>query len=52
VEGEPGELVGDVVATGAGGLRLRVVQPEGRAAMAAADWARGARVAAGERLGR
>jgi methionyl-tRNA formyltransferase len=37
---------------GAGGtLELLVVQPEGKAPMAAADWARGARWHAGDRLG-
>jgi methionyl-tRNA formyltransferase len=47
----PGMLVGDVVATGTGGLRLRRVQPEGRAAMGAHEWLRGARPVPGERLG-
>lgn len=47
----PGTLRGDVVATGDGRLRLVRVQPEGRAAMAAATWLRGARPAAGELLG-
>jgi methionyl-tRNA formyltransferase len=47
----PGTLRGDVVATGVGGLRLVRVQPEGRAAMPAATWLRGARPIAGERLG-
>jgi methionyl-tRNA formyltransferase len=46
----PGTLAGDAVATGAGFLRLVVVQPEGGRAMAAADWRRGARPSAGERL--
>lgn len=41
------QLVGDEV----GGLRLVTVQPEGKAPMAFADFARGARLAAGERLG-
>lgn len=40
--GEPGCVADDVVSTGAGGLRLRTVQPEGKKAMAAADWLRGA----------
>jgi methionyl-tRNA formyltransferase len=42
-----GELVGDVVC----GLRLRRVQPEGKAPMGFADFARGARPRPGERLG-
>lgn len=49
--GQPGRLVGDVVATGAGGLRLVTVQPEGRGPMTAADWLRGARPGTAERLG-
>ena len=40
--GGPGSITGDVVSTGGGGLRLHVVQPEGKKAMAAADWLRGA----------
>jgi methionyl-tRNA formyltransferase len=43
---DPGVLDGDVVS----GLRLRRVQPEGRGAMAFADFARGARLAPGERF--
>jgi methionyl-tRNA formyltransferase len=39
------------VATGAGALRLLEVQAAGKKRMAAADWARGARLVAGERLG-
>jgi methionyl-tRNA formyltransferase len=42
-----GELDGDVV----GGVRLTRVQPEGRAAMSFTDFARGARLQPGERLG-
>ncbi len=42
---------GIMVATGSGALRLVDVQPEGRTRMAAAEWARGARVKAGERMG-
>ena len=51
VPARPGELRGDVVATGQGGLRLLRVQPEGKAPAAAADWLRGARPDAGETLG-
>ncbi len=40
-DGPPGSLHGDVVATGRGGLRLEVVQPEGRRPMPGADWLRG-----------
>ncbi len=47
----PGTVVDDVVATGQGWLALHRVQPEGRAALDAASWARGARLAPGERLG-
>lgn len=50
-DGAPGLLLGDVVATGEGALRLIRVQPEGRSAMAANTWARGARPVPGERLG-
>ena len=50
-DGPPGRLEGDVVAAGAGGLRLLTVQPEGRAPMAVADWLRGARPRPGELLG-
>lgn len=42
---------GIVVATGAGVLRLVEVQAAGKKRMAAADWARGARLAAGDVLG-
>lgn len=49
--GEPGTLHGATVATGAGSLRLLRVQPEGRAAVDAGAWLRGARPAPGERLG-
>jgi methionyl-tRNA formyltransferase len=49
--GSPGTLVGTVVCTGAGGLALDQVQPESRAPMPAADWVRGVRPLAGERLG-
>lgn len=47
----PGTVEGARVATGDGWLVLRTVQPEGRAPMAAGDWARGARPAPGEALG-
>jgi methionyl-tRNA formyltransferase len=49
--GAPGTLRGPVVATGAGGLALREVQPEGARAMAAEEWLRGTRPGDGERLG-
>jgi methionyl-tRNA formyltransferase len=49
--GPPGTLVGAVVATGEGSLELVEVQPEGRGAMDASAWVRGARPAEGERLG-
>jgi methionyl-tRNA formyltransferase len=49
--GPPGTLVGTVVCTGAGALALDQVQPESRAPMPAADWVRGVRPLAGERLG-
>ena len=42
---------GIVVATGAGALRLVEVQAAGKKRMAAADWARGARLGAGDALG-
>jgi methionyl-tRNA formyltransferase len=47
----PGALKGTSVITGHGTLDLEEVQPESRAPMAAADWARGARPSVGERLG-
>ncbi len=47
----PGTLVGDVVATGGGGLRLVEVQPAGRTRMAFDAWAAGARPRGDERLG-
>lgn len=50
--GEPGELWGAHVRAGDGTwLRLVRVQPQGRAELDAAAWARGARPAPGERLG-
>jgi len=53
--GAPGEVVaadaeGIVVACGSGALRLLMVKPEGRDAMPAADWARGARIEPGARF--
>lgn len=47
----PGSLVGPAVVTGSGLLTLVTVHPEGRAPMPADAWVRGARPAAGERLG-
>jgi methionyl-tRNA formyltransferase len=40
--GLPGTVSGGVVATGAGGLRLVTVQPDGKRPMPATDWLRGA----------
>jgi len=51
VPGEPGELHGEIVATGEGGYVLEAVQPQGRTAVDARAWRNGARPAAGERLG-
>lgn len=53
--GHPGEVLGwdaegVTVACGDGALRLKQVKPEGRAAQAASEWARGARLAPGDRL--
>jgi methionyl-tRNA formyltransferase len=51
----PGELsvgpTGVLVGTGRGAVRLGEVQPAGKRMLPAPDWARGARPAAGERLG-
>lgn len=47
----PGELAGPLVGTGSGRLELIEVQPEGKGRQSAADWARGARLEPGERLG-
>jgi methionyl-tRNA formyltransferase len=51
----PGELsvgaTGVLVGTGRGAVRLGEVQPAGKRVLAAADWARGARPAPGERFG-
>ncbi len=53
--GHPGEVIGlgsetVDVATRAGAVQLKVVQPEGRQTMPAASWARGQRLAAGTLL--
>ncbi|MEM7092138.1 MAG: methionyl-tRNA formyltransferase [Actinomycetota bacterium] len=48
---QPGEVRGDRVATGDGWLVLERVQPEGKKAVDAADWLRGARIDPGTRLG-
>ena len=53
---EPGTIVTDgdrgvLVAAGDGSVWVLEVAPAGRARMAAADWARGARFTSGERLG-
>jgi methionyl-tRNA formyltransferase len=50
--GPPGRLEGLVAATGAGGLELVEVKPEGRGVVAADSWLRGARLADAEVLGR
>jgi methionyl-tRNA formyltransferase len=51
----PGELsvgpTGVLVGTGHGAVRLTEVQPAGKRMLPAADWARGARPVAGERVG-
>ncbi|RFU22696.1 methionyl-tRNA formyltransferase [Geodermatophilus marinus] len=51
----PGELsvgpTGVLVGTGRGAVRLTTVQPAGKRVLPAADWARGARPAPGERVG-
>jgi methionyl-tRNA formyltransferase len=50
--GPPGALLdGATVACGSGAVELTQVQPEGKAAMPAQDWLRGARIARGDRLG-
>jgi methionyl-tRNA formyltransferase len=53
---EPGtvdavETDGPLIITGAGSIRLRQVAQAGRKRMGGADWARGARIQPGERLG-
>ena len=45
------DAAGVLVGTGDGAVRLTSVQPAGKRMIAAADWARGARPAPGERLG-
>ena len=51
----PGEVVLDsgavLVGTGHGPVRLTQVQPAGKKMLNAADWARGARPAPGEKVG-
>jgi methionyl-tRNA formyltransferase len=47
----PGQIQGNKVGTGQGTLELLLVQPEGKPAMDAEDWARGARPRSNERLG-
>ncbi|MGZ6804905.1 MAG: methionyl-tRNA formyltransferase, partial [Nocardioidaceae bacterium] len=44
----PGVLDGDLVGTATTAVRLGTVRPEGKGEMAAADWLRGLRPAAGE----
>jgi methionyl-tRNA formyltransferase len=52
---EPGEVRvcqdGVLVGAGRGAVRLGEVQPAGKRMLPAADWARGARPHAGERVG-
>jgi methionyl-tRNA formyltransferase len=47
----PGAIRGDQVCTGSGWLQLLTVQPEGRSAVPAADWLRGARPTDSDHLG-
>ena len=47
---KPGEMYGTLIGTGAGGLRLLEVKPEGRTTMTADDWLRGARIEDGHVL--
>ncbi len=49
--GPPGTIAGDEVSCGEGWVALVEVQPESGRPMGWADWVRGARPAAGERLG-
>jgi methionyl-tRNA formyltransferase len=46
----PGEIAGDLVGTATTAVRLGGVRPEGKGAMAAADWLRGLRLEPGERF--
>jgi methionyl-tRNA formyltransferase len=46
----PGEIADGLVGTATTAVRLGAVRPEGRGAMAAADWLRGLRPAPGERF--
>ncbi|MGI5467652.1 methionyl-tRNA formyltransferase [Streptomyces sp. CA-132043] len=52
---EPGEIAATkkavFVGTGSHAVQLQWVQPQGKKPMAAADWARGVRIEAGERVG-
>ena len=48
----PGTLDGVIVGTGAGGIELLTVQPEGKGPQPAGAWRNGARPDPGERLGR
>ena len=48
---EPGTLVGDLVATGEGWLRLVQLRGEGRTPQGFGEWARGSRPLPGERFG-
>ncbi len=50
-EREPATILGDLVTTGDGLLRLLQVQPEGRGAMPASAWLNGSRPQPHERLG-
>jgi methionyl-tRNA formyltransferase len=47
----PGSLQGAVAGTGRGGLRLVLVQPEGKPIMSGEEWLKGARPRPDERLG-
>jgi len=51
IELPSGELSGDLVGTATQAVRLGEVRPEGKGAMAAADWLRGLRTQPGERFG-
>jgi methionyl-tRNA formyltransferase len=47
----PGQVQVNIVGTAEGALELVIVQPEGKSPMSGAEWARGARLQPGERLG-